>query len=516
VHNNYYFLSALSEQLRPLLGGTVISECFSQHKDELMIRFETNDQPFFIKASLQPSFCCLSFPNDFNRARKNSVDLFPEIIGQRVQQVVMYHNERSFSLTLSDHGSLLFKMHGNRSNVVLFAQDQVVALFRNHQVADADIRLTELHRTIDWSYEAFEKNVQHPEALYFTFGKPVWQYLRQHHFDQKTTREKWDAIQEVVRSLQQPTYYITENDAGLQLSLLPVNVVQKTFREPLAAVNEFYQQYTHASTFLRERQALIQRLQTKLRGGQSYLAKALDKKKEIENDHHYRVWADLLMANLHQVQAGSESITLPDFYQENKPVTIRLRKELSAQKNAEVFYRKAKNQQIEIDKLMEGIAIKQGELARYSEQLTALEKIEDLKTLRSFATTSGLKHEQQKQAISLPYHEHTFLGFRIWVGKSAHDNDEMIRVYAYKEDLWLHAKDVAGSHVIVKHQSGKPFPKPVIERAAQLAAYYSKRKTETLCPVIFTPRKFVRKRKGDPPGAVMVEREEVVMVEPSA
>jgi predicted ribosome quality control (RQC) complex YloA/Tae2 family protein len=68
--------------------------------------------------------------------------------------------------------------------------------------------------------------------------------------------------------------------------------------------------------------------------------------------------------------------------------------------------------------------------------------------------------------------------------------------------------------VIIKHQSGKPFPKDVIERAAQLAAYNSKRKTDSLCPVSVTPKKFVRKRKGDPAGMVVVEREEVIMVEP--
>jgi predicted ribosome quality control (RQC) complex YloA/Tae2 family protein len=87
--------------------------------------------------------------------------------------------------------------------------------------------------------------------------------------------------------------------------------------------------------------------------------------------------------------------------------------------------------------------------------------------------------------------------------------------YSFKDDLWLHAKDVAGSHVLIKYQSGKNFPKEVIERAAQLAAWNSKRKNENLCPVAFTFKKFVRKRKGDPAGTVVVEREEVILVEPA-
>ncbi len=75
-------------------------------------------------------------------------------------------------------------------------------------------------------------------------------------------------------------------------------------------------------------------------------------------------------------------------------------------------------------------------------------------------------------------------------------------------------KMYAGSHVLIKHQAGKKIPKDVIERAAQLAAYYSKRKNETLCPVAVTPKKFVRKRKGDPAGMVVVEKEDTILVEP--
>ena len=80
--------------------------------------------------------------------------------------------------------------------------------------------------------------------------------------------------------------------------------------------------------------------------------------------------------------------------------------------------------------------------------------------------------------------------------------------------FWLHAKDVSGSHVIIKEIAGKSFPKPVIEKAAEMAAFHSKKRNESLCPVIYTPRKFVRKRKGDAPGAVVLEKEQVILVEP--
>jgi hypothetical protein len=80
VHNNYYFLKQLSKHLHQKLTGFRAVACFSQNKDELMLEFNNSHQSYFIKASLQADFCCLSFPDQFNRARKNSIDLFAEII----------------------------------------------------------------------------------------------------------------------------------------------------------------------------------------------------------------------------------------------------------------------------------------------------------------------------------------------------------------------------------------------------------------------------------------------------
>jgi predicted ribosome quality control (RQC) complex YloA/Tae2 family protein len=100
------------------------------------------------------------------------------------------------------------------------------------------------------------------------------------------------------------------------------------------------------------------------------------------------------------------------------------------------------------------------------------------------------------------------------VGKSASNNDELTLKVAQKNDLWLHAKGVSGSHVVIKNQNNKPFPNEVIHYAAQLAAYYSKSKGSAMVPVIFTPKKFVRKPKGANPGQVFVEKEELILVEP--
>lgn len=514
MHNNYYFLRQLTRSLEHNLTGTVISECFSQHKDELIIRFETHGDPFFIKASLEPSFSCLSFPDNFHRARKNSVDLLDLLIGQRVLGLRQYANERSFSFDLTNDLTLLFKMHGNRSNIILFEKGNASVFFRNSLVADQELTLESLDRTIDWSHENFLKHRQKLESIYFTFGKVVWKYLKEKDFDSLPEDQQWTMIQEVQQMLEHPSFFITETDGRLSLSLLRTGKIVKEYNDPMRAINDFFFTSIQQTAFAQEKSGALTVLRNKLHNGENYLKKTSQKLSEVESDTNYKTWADLIMANMHLIKLGMDSIDLPDFYRDNHTVHIKLKKDQSAQKNAESYYRKAKNQHIEIQRLKQSLEVKEKEIQQLKKTMLEIESSENLKNLRSRIDTEEIAPSKEKQPPSLPYHEFNFKNFRIWVGRNAQSNDLLTFKHGYKEDLWLHAKDVAGSHVLIKHQAGKNFPKDVIERAAELAAYNSKRKTETLCPVVVTPRKFVRKRKGDPAGMVVVEKEDVIMVTP--
>ncbi|MDX5436523.1 MAG: NFACT RNA binding domain-containing protein, partial [Pontibacter sp.] len=185
------------------------------------------------------------------------------------------------------------------------------------------------------------------------------------------------------------------------------------------------------------------------------------------------------------------------------------------QKFAERLYRKAKNQHVEVKQLEEKVERKLEELIVLEDALQALAEVENYKQLKAYLREySHLLGSKQQEQVQIPFRVFESEGFKILVGKSSKNNDELTQRHTYKEDLWLHAKDVSGSHVVIKHQAGKSIPNTVLEKAAQLAAYYSKRKTDSLCPVIYTPKKWVRKPKGAAPGAVMVEREKVLLVKP--
>jgi predicted ribosome quality control (RQC) complex YloA/Tae2 family protein len=514
VHNNYYFLRHLTKAIEPIITDAVISECFSQNKEELIIRFETRSDPFFIKASLHTTFTCLAFPMQFHRAKKNSIDLFEILIGQRVQSVTQFNNERSFALRLSNNLTLLFKMHGNRSNIILFENEKILTLFKKNIPTDHQLDLSSLNREIDWSYENFITHRNEPAKIYFTFGKLIWQYLDLLDYKIKDIEQQWQMINDVKKELDTANFYVSEWKDIPVLSLIKTGLIKRHFTDPVKAINEFYFTFTQVFVLTQEKREILSALNSKLQSYENYIKKTKDKLTELEQGNNYKVWADLIMANMHHVEPGSEKVLLNDFYDEDKPVEIKLKKDFSAQKNAEVYYKKSKNQNIELGHLRDALTQKQKAIDEVTAQLLTLQGVSDLKTLRQVSATFQHDVKESAEGKVLPYHEFIVNGFKIWVGRNAQSNDILTLKFGYKEDLWLHAKDVAGSHVIIKHQAGKNFPKDVIERAAQLAAYNSKRKNETLCPVIVTPKKFVRKRKGDPAGAVIVEREDVMMVEP--
>ena len=520
MHQNHYFLRQLAPALGREMGGKRFLEAFSQERDEIILVFAEARgkhnfyKPFFLKASLRPDFASLSFPEQFDRARRNSVDLFVGLYGRVVEKVRVFANERALGIYLEGGDVLVFKLFGNRSNIVHFGRSgEVLDVFNSKLAADHGLKLPELDRYLDQSYEAFVAQGGSFEKLFPTFGKVVKGYLQPRLAAAESLEKKWGVIQGTLQELLDPTFYLTRLAHLPTLSLLPVGEIVETFTDPLVALNRFYYAHARIGNLEKEKSDWLKMLQKRIRQTENYLANSFQKLVELEEGGKNEELGHILMANLHQIPERAERVELHDFYRD-QPISIKLKKDLSPQKNAEVYYRKAKNEKIETDKIQENLDLREKELTQLREHHAAIEKIDLLRDLRNYVKKNGLTPAKADADQGQLFRRVEFQNFVILVGRNAKNNDLLTQQYAHKDDLWLHARDVTGSHVVIKHQAGKNFPAPVIERAAELAAYYSKRRTDSLCPVTVTPKKFVRKPKGLPPGAVVVEKEEVVMVEP--
>ncbi len=522
MHNNYYFFRLLSKKLQQCLSSWVLVTCFSQHKDELILGFADPQPPhdeFYIKALLGSQFSCLHFPEEFHRSKRNSVNLFSQLLDCRVVEVRQTLNDRSFSLILEKEGNaepfqLLFKMHGNRANIVLLRDGKVLDIFKHQLSKDKVLDIGELPLKIEHAYENFVAKNGNPNKLYPTLGPVPKFYLEKKGYNELSLEEKWDMLEKMLRELESPSaLYTTIIQGNLHLSLLAVGEVEASFQDPVEAVNHLFLKYIRDMSLLQEKGGLLKKLSKQIAQTENYVQKNDDKLDELESGAQYSQVADIIMANMHQIPPNSRKVIFNNFYT-NQPIEIKLKQTLSPQKNAEILYRKAKNQKIELDKLRENIVQKEDKLLSLYTHFEKLEALEDVKQIRQYAKENHLQEVLADKEEILPYKSFVIEGFQVWVGKHAKSNDTILREFSHKEDLWLHAKDVPGSHVLIKFQSGKPFPKPVIEKAAELAAFYSKRKTDSLCPVIVTPRKYVRKTKNLLPGQVIVSQEEVIMVTP--
>lgn len=170
-----------------------------------------------------------------------------------------------------------------------------------------------------------------------------------------------------------------------------------------------------------------------------------------------------------------------------------------------------------LDKARDGI---KGRLKKVRAELQELESIR-LEALSEEEFREALpkkilrpRTSKQEQQSRLPYREHKSIdGISILVGRSAADNDQLTVKIARPYDLWLHARGVRGSHVVVRLQKNQSCPLETLIDAATLAAYFSSLRGESTVDVIYTPRRFVRKGRNQPKGRVQVDREKVIAVD---
>ena len=516
MHNNFFFLRKLTAALFERIEGYTLDACYSQDKDELLLEFVRENQIFRIKADLKHQFSCLSFPEEFKRARRNSVNLFHELIGKKVIGMHQFNHERAFMLIFNEEYTLLFKLFGNLSNMLLYRDDQCINVFKHGTGDESKIKPAELDRFP----EPFnDRETLTREALlkrYPSLDKKVSQYLETKDLDSlQDETKRQQIIANIMHMLDEPNYYIHEEGDRIRFSLFPDTTKSTEFTDPIAAINCFYSTYQRHFWLDREKRSLLKLLRDQFKKSNNYIRSAQDKLDRLHEQGDYKQYGDIIMANLHNIRMGDKTAEVFDFYN-NRMVKINLKENISPQKNAEHYYRKSKNQNIEIQTLRNNIASRKEKVKQLQEFIDTVENIQDIKQLRLFSSKNKLKTSQGQPAGEKPmFKTYEHMGFQILVGRNAKNNDLLTFRYGYKEDLWLHAKDVKGSHVLIKHQAGKNFPKPVITVAAQLAAFNSSQRNSDTCPVIFTPRKFVRKSKGMPAGAVVLDKEEIIFVKPA-
>lgn len=227
--------------------------------------------------------------------------------------------------------------------------------------------------------------------------------------------------------------------------------------------------------------------------------------------------ADLLLAQLQRVPKGATRVALDDF--EGGTLDVALDATLPAAENAARFYAQARKRERAAARLPALIERAEREAQRWESLHGRIESGEASAQEIASAQPAPPQHDRRaRREVALPYRVYrTGGGLEVRVGRNPRANDALTLRHSSGHDIWLHAREVGGAHVILRwtDREANP-PHRDIEEAATLAALHSKARTSKLVPVDYTRRKYVRKPRKSPPGRVTFERGKTVFVEPDA
>ncbi len=323
----------------------------------------------------------------------------------------------------------------------------------------------------------------------------------------------WCALGEVARGERPPTAVVLETDRGLQPYPLPLpGVVHHPAGDLLTAVARAADADREAPSPTLLPSALLDRLEGRVEALRVRCARLEEQVAGLDDPDRVQALGDLLLARFHEVPQGQPSVRLTDFAGES--VEVELDPTLAPDANARAYYDEAARIRRARERLPGLMA---GARAAWDAARELLDRARGGEATRG-EVEAALPDEgtgPDDGAPTLPYRRYRSSGgLEIRVGRGAKRNDDLTFRHSAPDDIWLHARDTAGAHVILRWDQADNPPARDLAEAAVLAALGSRARTSGSVPVDWTRRKYVRKPRKSPPGLVLPDRVKTVFVEP--
>ncbi len=525
--NNYFTLIYLTTELNAKLRNAIFTHAVTWRKNILDIFFESDGaETIKLMASTDRQKTAL-FPDGMTSSRKSNVTSFFETLeGKSVDRISLSDNDRLVSITFKDETTkLVFRLFGTDPNVLLVDEGVITESFKN---PDKNIGQPEPEsrepRPVPFSDTKgpLKKRVQRTWPL---LPRPLIPRLIGHFdLEQKSDAEIevfFNKAEDELRHNGEPSVI-----DGYQICLLPESFFNPDNRETFDSVNDavrtaFFRDWS--ANRLENRQKDIREKVSRQISRLENLSKQASKaSKNLERADEYEQSGHLLMAHAHLPAPESEVISLPALFSENpeEEINIQVKPGKSIAENAAWYYERKQKAERSWETAMEYAADVEQKLEDYRALQKKIEAADTAQKWREFMDDHK-KHPlidesaDQSQQVRKAFRTTKAGKYEVWIGKNAKSNDELLRA-SHKEDIWLHARGVSGSHTVIRMNKNQHDPDmKLIHQVAAWAAFYSQARGAETVPVIWTRRKYVRKPKGAAAGAVVVDREKVVLVSPS-
>lgn len=539
-----YTLEKIVEELRLSIGAVAI-ECFTQEKNLLHLILLDGKRTETLAISTDPKRGALYFQNRLARARKNTFDTLPELLGRRLRSVEIDPNDRIVRMDFGEITLVSVVFGASNSDIILVdGSDCIVDSFKSRFGEPGD--KFEIPRRNPIKIDNFDK-----EKTLFDALKVAEPFLGKHYakkfirtklsgfksesLDSQVDREKLqlaDLTYEEIDFIERKAYefkdeilssrkfYLIRNKSGAEiLSLIPLKEFPEiidTFDSPSKAVSTKIRRGLIENRFSEIYDRIFGKLSRIERKTENSLKQMSDFDKTLERAEEYRRRAEILAASGNPKARVGKSIELTN--RDGETETIPLDPKKNVIENAEKYFDKARNADKDVAHRKKRIPEAKSKLADIRKLIKELNSIKDVKSLEKFEKKYRIVGGKTIEDSAETTKFRTFdlgEGYTLYVGKNAANNDELTMGFAKPNDLWFHARGAGGSHAVLRleKKDDKP-PKRIIEKAAAISAYYSQARNAKYAPVAYTQKKYVRKPKGANPGSVTLAREKTVMVEP--
>ncbi|MGX6978347.1 NFACT RNA binding domain-containing protein [Vagococcus elongatus] len=548
-----YFTHGMVQELNQILSGGRIAKIHQPFENEVILVIRNQRKNFKLLLSAHPSYARMQItevdysnpdnpPNFCMMLRKYLDSAILEKIEQiENDRIIHYSFSRRNELGDLEDIVLVVELMGRHSAIILVNKEtgKILDCLKHVGPSQNSYRLLlpgtnyiEPPKNENQSDPFFvdEKKLFH---LLSTAEELTPHYLQQHFqglgFDTanelcfrltQRSQEKLKIWRNFFTPQQELVPSIYEKDAKEYFSSVPFTNLghpAATFSSLSQLLDVFYEGKAEKDRVRQQAGSLIKKIETEFKKNQKKIKKLEKSLADTESADTYQLRGELLTTYLYLINPGDHEVTVENYYDNNQPLKIALQPELSPSKNAQRYFKR-------YNKLKTGAKMirEQLEKARQEENYLAsvLSQLEiaapsDIPVIREELIASGYVRERlkgkKKAKASKPQVFYSSDGDQILVGKNNLQNDQLTLRTAKKTDIWLHAKNIPGSHVIIKNDAPS---EQTIAEAANLAGYFSKYRLSSQVPIDYVPVKHVRKPSGAKPGYVIYENQQTIYVTP--
>lgn len=467
------------------------------------------------------------------------------IEGGFIQDIKQYENDRVVIFSInrtseigdSEQLQIVIELMGRHSNIFLLNSENTildcikhVPMYQNtfrtilpgaqYKLPPQGGKINPFKVDSAWSLPTADLTAKNLQQHFMGLGRDSANELL-NQFDLSPDQTMGEVILKFSQRFDQPVPTLINHDNKTEFTAVPYDSIageRKQFESLSDLLDNYYAEKAQHDRVRQIGSQLIQIISKELSRNRNKLQNLRDDLAKSNQSDDYRIRGELLTTYLFQVKKGDSSVTLPNFYDNEKPLEIKLNPAKTPSQNMQHYFHQYNKYQTSVKYIHEQMAKAESEVNYLESVESQIELAEptELDEIRQELIDEGYikshkKNRNKRPKAAKPLQFETSSGVPIMVGRNNKQNDELTMRKAKKDHFWFHTKDIPGSHVIL--MTNTPTDEEIVE-TAKLAAGHSKYRHSANVPVDYTQVKHVFKPNGSKPGFVNYFEQQTVFVTP--